>query len=260
MDRRRQGPLLEICQRRLTRPCDGPSIQRPSRRQLPMAVPLGRQFVKADPSMTSTDIDPSAATAAFFDRVGYYADLSKDAQLAWKRLLRLKRYCREEALVLAGDVPSTFAFVVEGLFHQHYVGPDGDLIIKYFFPENRIAASVSAALTGKPSQFSITAIEDSLVLEYDFDAFRQLVVEHRDIAAFYIRYMEQHWIIEKEPVEIAFRHDDAMQRYRSFIAAEPDLHRRLKQHHIAAWLGITPESLSRLRRAIAYGSADSSRA
>ena len=43
--------------------------------------------------------------------------------------------------------------------------------------------------------------------------------------------------------------------YRDFIRREPELHKRLKQHHIAAWLGITPESLSRLRRAIAYGRA-----
>lgn len=65
--------------------------------------------------------------------------------------------------------------------------------------------------------------------------------------------MERHWIIEKEPGEIAFRHDDAMQRYLDFIRREPEHHKRLKQHHIAAWLGITPESLSRLRRKIAIG-------
>ncbi|WP_208825109.1 hypothetical protein [Bradyrhizobium neotropicale] len=95
------------------------------------------------------------------------------------------------------------------------------------------------------------------MLEYDFAAFRKLVSKFSDIAAFYISYMEQHWIIEKEPDEISFRHDDAMKRYRNFIDKMPDQHRRLKQHHIAAWLGITPESLSRLRRAIAYGGPDS---
>ena len=46
--------------------------------------------------------------------------------------------------------------------------------------------------------------------------------------------MERHWIIEKEPDEIAFRHDDAMQRHLDFTRREPELHERLKQHHIAA--------------------------
>jgi hypothetical protein len=135
--------------------------------------------------------------------------------------------------------------------------PDGNTVIKYFFPENRIAASVSATLLGKPSLFAITAIDDSTVLEYDFAGFRKLVSEFPGIAAFYIRYVEQHGIIKKEPDEVSFRHDDAMERYRDFIKKAPDLHKRLKQHHIAAWLAITPESLSRLRKAIAYGGPDS---
>jgi CRP-like cAMP-binding protein len=195
-------------------------------------------------------------TDAFFARIRTYADLSAEAERAWASLLRPSRLAKDEPFIRAGDVPTSFAFVVEGLLYQHYVGPDGDLIVKYFFPENRIAACASATLLGEPSLLTITAIETSQLLEYDFAAFKSLVRDFPDIAAFYIRYMEQHWIIEKEPGEIAFRHDDAMQRYVDFIRREPDLHRRLKQHHIAAWLGITPESLSRLRRTIAMTRPD----
>lgn len=192
------------------------------------------------------------AVETFFAKIRTYADLTPDAERGWSSLLRERRYNRDEPFIRAGDVPTTFAFVVNGLLCQHYLGREGEVVIKYFFPENRIAASVSATLLGEPSLFTITAIEDSTVLEYDFAAFKAHVREYPDIAAFYIRYMERHWIIEKEPLEIAFRNDNALQRYLDFIRREPDLHKRLKQHHIAAWLGITPESLSRLRRAIAY--------
>ncbi len=192
-------------------------------------------------------------TAAFFAKIRTYAELSGEAEQAWASLLRPRHYRKDENFVQAGTVPTTFAFVVEGLLCQHYVGRGGDLVIKYFFPENRIGASVSATMLREPSLFTITAIENSHVLEYDFAAFKALVYTYPDIAAFYIAYMERHWIIEKEPVEIAFRHDDAMQRYLDFIRKEPHLHKRLKQHHIAAWLGITPGSLSRLRKKIAFG-------
>ncbi|MCB1512547.1 MAG: Crp/Fnr family transcriptional regulator [Hyphomicrobiaceae bacterium] len=201
----------------------------------------------------SDELDFRTTSDRLFATVRQYADLSAEAEHDWTQVLRLKRYRKDEHFIRAGDTPHSFAFVVQGLFYQHYIGPNGDLVIKYFFPENRIAASVSATLKSAPSLFTITAIEESVVLEYEFADFRSLVDRHRDVAAFYIRYLEQHWIVEKEPGEIAFRHDDAMQRYRAFIEAEPALHRRLKQHHVAAWLGITPESLSRLRRAIAYG-------
>lgn len=192
-------------------------------------------------------------TTAFFAKIRGYAALSDEAERAWASLLRPRYYAKDDVVIQAGDVPTTYAFVVQGLLGQHYVGPDGNLIFKYFFPENRIAASVSATLLREPSQFTITAIEDSAVFEYDFAAFKALVAAHPDIAAFHIAYLERHWIIEKEPIEIAFRHDDSMQRYLDFIRKEPELHKRLKQHHIAAWLGITPESLSRLRRKIAFG-------
>lgn len=194
-------------------------------------------------------------TEVFFKKIRTYADLSEQAEQAWARLLRPRQYRKDQHFINAGDVPTTFAFVVEGLLYQHYAGPGGDMVVKYFFQENRIAASVSATLLGEPSRFTISAIEDSTVLEYDFAGFRKLVGSFPDIAAFYIRYMETHWIIEKEPGEISFRHDDAMKRYRDFITKDPQLHKRLKQHHIAAWLGITPESLSRLRKAIAMGRA-----
>ena len=196
------------------------------------------------------------STEAFFTKIRTYTDLSANAQRAWSSLLRPKQYSKEEPFIRAGDVPTTCAFVVEGLLCQHYIGCDGDMIIKHFFPQNRIAASVSATLLGDPSLFSITAIENSIVLEYEFAAFKALVSDFPDIAAFYISYMERHWIIEKEPSEIAFRLDDAMQRYVDFIRMEPELHKHLKQHHIAAWLGITPESLSRLRKTIAMTRSD----
>lgn len=197
-------------------------------------------------------------TTAFFTKIRSYAALSDEAERAWASLLRPRHYAKDEVFIQAGDVPTTYAFVVSGLLCHRYIGAEGDPIIKYFFPENRIAASVSATLRHEPSAFTITAIEDSMVLEYDFAAFKALVAAYPDIAAFYIAYLEQHWIIEKVPLEVAFRHDDAMQRYLDFIRREPELHKRLKQHHIAAWLGITPESLSRLRRKIAFGRLDKS--
>jgi len=193
---------------------------------------------------------------AFFQKIKTYAELSPRAEAAWAALLRENTYNKGDYFVTEGQVPKKVAFVVNGLMYQYYAAENGDMVVKYFFPENRIAGSVSATLLGEPSLFTITAIENSIVLEYEFAAFKSLVREFPDIAAFYISYMERHWIIGKEPDEIAFRHDDAMQRYVDFIRREPDLHKRLKQHHIAAWLGITPESLSRLRRTIAMTRPD----
>lgn len=186
----------------------------------------------------------------FFRKIGTYTRLSERAESDWAELLEKKHYRKGSDFIVEGQIPRRAAFVLKGVFSQHYTAPDGSSLIKYFFPEQRIAASVSAMLLGKPSVFSITALESSVVLEYSFAEFKKLVARHADIAAFYIRYMEQHWIIEKEPVEISLRHDSAKTRYARFSKEYPHLLKRLKQHHIAAFLGIAPESLSRIRKGV----------
>ncbi len=187
----------------------------------------------------------------FFRKIRTYGGLSAQAERDWAVLLEKKPYRKGSDFIAEGQIPRRAAFVLKGLFSQHYTAPDGGSVIKYFFPEQRIAASVSAMLLGKPSAFAITALESSLVLEYSFAEFKKLVARHADIAAFYIRYMEQHWIIEKEPVEVSLRHDSAKTRYVRFSQEHPELLKRLKQHHIAAFLGIAPESLSRIRKEVA---------
>jgi len=185
-------------------------------------------------------------TGAFFSKIRTYNDLSAEAENDWTDLLREKVYRKGDDLLRIGQVPKKVAFVSKGLFSQHYTTDEGDTVIKYFFPEGRIAGSIPAILTRSESLFTITALEDSTVLEYDFHEFKKLVSKHRDIAAFYIRYMEQHWIIEKEPYEISLRHDSAKTRYDDFLVKYPQLVKRLKKHHIAAYLGITPTQLSRI--------------
>ena len=119
-------------------------------------------------------------------------------------------------------------------------------VIKYFFPEGRIAGSIPATLTNSQSLFTIEAIEESTVLEYDFREFKKLASTNQDVAEFYIRYMEQHWVIDKEPLEVLLRTDTAAKRYDDFLKKYPHLIKRLKKHHIAAYLGVTPTQLSRV--------------
>lgn len=186
------------------------------------------------------------STLLFFEKIKTYINLSEEAETAWENILRRKNYAKGEDFVTEGQVPRKVAFVVDGLFSQYYTSGKGVVIIKYFFPEKRIAGSMSAILAGEPSTFTITAIEDTTVLEYDFAEFKKLVDQYPDIASFYIKYMELHWIIDKEHYEISLRHDDAKVRYSDFLQRYPGLVKRLKKHHIASYLGITPTQLSRI--------------
>lgn len=183
----------------------------------------------------------------FWERMQSYAKLSPESIEALTNILQKKSYKKNDLFVAEGQIPKTVAFVVKGLFSQYYTTDNGDIIIKRFFPEGYFTASISALLTKSPSNFTIKALEPTVVLEYDFDTFKKLTEKHSDIAAMYIRYMEIHWIIEKEPLEISLRHETAKSRYVDFLKQYAFLEDRLKQHEIASYLGVTPTQLSRIR-------------
>ncbi|WP_109696586.1 Crp/Fnr family transcriptional regulator [Chitinophaga deserti] len=185
-------------------------------------------------------------TDQFFQMVRSYTDLSMEAELAWLALIKVKTYSKGENFIRTGQVPQNVAFVTKGLFSQYYIADSGETVIKYFFPEGRIAGSIPATLTKTESHFTITALEETTTLEYNYREFKKLVSIYSDIAAFYICYLEQHWVIDKEPYEISLRGDSAKIRYDAFLNKYPQLVKRLKKHHIAAYLGITPTQLSRI--------------
>jgi len=182
----------------------------------------------------------------FFNKVESYSKLSAESKAAWEVLLVKKTYKKGENFISEGQSPKKVAFVDKGLFSQYYTTDAGEIIIKTFFPENRFAASVSAMLSKVPGFFTIQEIEHTTVFEYDFFEFKKLTQIYSDIAIFYINYMELHWIIEKESLEISLRHDTAKMRYEDFLKNYPQLIKRLKKHHIASYLGITPTQLSRI--------------
>jgi CRP-like cAMP-binding protein len=182
----------------------------------------------------------------FFRTVSTYANLSVASENAWQKLLREESYAKGESFVELGDLATKVGFVSKRLFSQNYISEAGDSTIKYFFPEGRFAASVGAMLSGTPSMFSIVALENTKVLSYSFSGFKKLIEHNSEIMSFYVRYMERHWICEKEPLEVSFRYDTAKKRYNDFVRAYPGLVKRLKKHHVASYLGITSRQLSRL--------------
>lgn len=182
----------------------------------------------------------------FFKKIKSYADLSESAENAWSNLLTEKTYQKGDYFLRVGQIPRKVAFVSKGLFAQYYINDNGETVIKYFFPEDRIAGSIPAILTQSESLFDIKALEDTTVLEYNYNEFKKLVATFKDVASFYIRYLELHWVIDKEPYEISLRSHSAKVRYADFLRKYPDLIKRLKKHHIAAYLGITPTQLSRI--------------
>lgn len=183
----------------------------------------------------------------FWKYINSYTPISAAAQEAWQLLLKEKKLAKQAYLLMEGSIPKNISFVKKGLFSYFYTDPNGTTVIKKFFPEQTLVASTSAMLLGQASKFTIQALEETEIISYPFDQFRQLTIQFPDISRFYIHYLEKHWVIEKEIGEISLKYETAGQRYADLKKNQPELLERLKLHHIASYLGVTPTQLSRIR-------------
>ena len=180
------------------------------------------------------------------DTMNFAADIPKEER---RRILKRKKVItleKGEYFLMAGDVPQYIGFVISGLLRLFYIDSDGVEINKHFCVENTLAISYSAFLQREESKFYIQALEDTKLLAIDYETYVDLLDSHIcwQIVA---RKLAQMLFILKEKRESEFLLSDARQRYLQFLEDYPNLESRLSQYHIASYLGITPESLSRIR-------------
>ncbi|HYF70321.1 MAG TPA: Crp/Fnr family transcriptional regulator [Ohtaekwangia sp.] len=165
---------------------------------------------------------------------------------------REHRYSPKEFFIRAGQIPKKFGIVQTGLFRYYYLTDDGKEFTKVFMPEHNVISAYSAMIAASPACYNIEAIEPSTVIEIDYDHWQKLRQCDSKWDRLLIFLLEKGYSI-KEKREREFLLLDAESRYRIFLQEHADLDKRLKQHMIASYLGITPIALSRIRKDINLG-------
>ncbi|WP_207425154.1 Crp/Fnr family transcriptional regulator [Pedobacter sp. SYSU D00535] len=160
---------------------------------------------------------------------------------------KVRSYNRGERFVVAGEIPRQMGFVVKGLFRYVYLDRDGNEFTKNFLPEGSFLASYSAMAQQQSSWFSIESLEDSEILRFDYAAWKRLSSESLNWEKFLRKTIEKAFFI-KERRERDLLLLDAETRYLEFVREHPSLEKRVKQHMVASYLGIKPESLSRIKK------------
>lgn len=180
-----------------------------------------------------------------------YHPISQTTWQAFQSFCHIQSVKKGEVIYPLGHVPSSFCFVNEGLVRAYVIDENGNQYNKKFFEQGQFPGAMSALLTQSASGFAIDALETSQLVIIDFKAFRQLLMQNKDLMQFQIHYLETNWLLDKDAREIEIVQQDATQRYLNFVKQHPSLVDRLAQYHIASHLGITPTQLSRIRKQLA---------
>lgn len=162
-------------------------------------------------------------------------------------LVSRRMVSKGDNFISEGQFPKSIGFVNAGLFRYYYVDGDGVEYTKSFFDKGMVISSYSAILENRPSYFTIQALEDSEIEVVPYREFYQMFSEHPCWNEFLVALLQKAYLI-KETREREFLLLDAEHRYKAFLRRFPTLEKRVPQHIIASYLGIAPESLSRVRK------------
>lgn len=184
-----------------------------------------------------------------------YGTLSKFVKIPedeWNKLLTKLHFLKlkkNEYFINVGDIPDKMAFIISGIFRVFYNTESGAERILAIREENCLLSSYSSFLENTKSRFYFQALEDSCLLYISLKDYNELLSSHICWQTASGKYAELLYL-EKEKKEIEFLTKDAETRYNNFINEHPTFEDRIPQYHIASYLGITPVTLSRIRRKV----------
>jgi len=158
-----------------------------------------------------------------------------------------KQLEKGEILLREGERAKYAAFIEKGCLRSYVIDNKGKEHIVQFAPENWWLADTNSLLNGTPSLFTIDAIEPSDILLLDVASHKKMMEQIPGFAASFQVGIQKHTAAKDKRI-IASLTATAEERYRNFLETYPSIAQRVPQHMLASFLGITPETLSRVRK------------
>lgn len=175
-----------------------------------------------------------------------YVELTPEECEIIRSLFVYRKYRKRQYIQQEGEVTRLETFVIKGITRTYEVDETGQEHVIQFGPEDWWVGDLYSFLTDTPSKYNIDCLEDTEALQ----------ITKQDQETLYQRVpkMERHFRILIQNAFIASTQrlssslsKSASEQYEEFIKRYPHIEQRVPNHQIASYLGITPQSLSRIR-------------
>ena len=180
----------------------------------------------------------------FFEQYGKFSKLAAEEL---SNNFKQKAVKKGELLLMQGQVSRKIFFVKKGCVRLYYIAADVEITV-WFSLENNSAIEFSSFLSCEPTDYFLEAIEDSEVLSIHKTDLNNLCEKHPEME----RILRKFWedvILNLIKRFTALQKDSAEKRYLDLLKQSYFL-QRVPQKYLASYIGVTPTSLSRIRRKI----------
>lgn len=184
-------------------------------------------------------------TAAFKNICHYYVQLENDCLQEAKQAVEVLTPSKNTLLVKEGQMAGKTFFIVKGSARTFYL-KDGKDITDWFAFENDFISPITSYFLSIPSTLNLEVLEDSVLMAISREVADHLSEKYHSFERLGSRVVTKSLLqIQQRVVSIQF--ETARQRYENLLHVYPDITLRVPLSHIASYLGITLETLSRIR-------------
>ena len=155
--------------------------------------------------------------------------------------------CKKTYLLLPGDISKHVYFIKSGALRSFYIDSDGNEKVSWILIENDIVVSVNSFFTGNPSVEYLEAVEDCELLQLSKSHLEEIYTKHPQFNYIGRKLIETYYVRSEEQA-ISLRTLSAKERYERFLSHEGYLLNRIPLGYIASYLGMSQETLSRVRK------------
>ena len=177
-----------------------------------------------------------------------FVALSKDDEEVFIKILEVKKYAKKEFILQEGQICDKIFFINSGCSRDFFNVEGEEKIVQFFFSDSWFT-DYNSFLTGQPTIENLQAIEPCEVVHFKKSDLYELYVTH-PVFERVGRVMAENAFMGLMSLTTMRNNQEPEERYLSLLKQRPELVERIPQHFIASYLGIQPQSLSRIRKRI----------